>query len=66
MKMGNKVSMIETTLVCPKCENVTSIYRREASQRVFGHKKRLYCWKCKKKINHIELKDYNLKLVVNN
>ena len=32
--------MVETTLVCPKCQNVTSIYRREASQRVFGHKKK--------------------------
>ena len=50
-----KQSMIETRLVCPKCGNIETIYRKEGKQKEYGHLKYFWCYKCKKRINHLEI-----------
>ena len=48
--------IIETFLECEICGNKTSIQRRMANQKKKGHIKHLYCYKCKERTPHIELK----------
>lgn len=55
--MRNKRAVVQTKLVCPKCGNKVEIFRKENKQKKFGHKKLLWCYKCKRMINHIEIKD---------
>ena len=52
---------IQTTLICPECENKVTIWRKENRQRKFGHRKYLWCWKCRKITNHFEIKGENIK-----
>ena len=56
MKIGKK-KFVNTKLICPICNNMTSIYRKVNKQKKFGHRKWLYCWKCKKITNHFEIRD---------
>lgn len=56
------VPIVKTNLWCPKCEKTTSIFRKRNKQKKAGHKKKLYCYTCGKRTNHIELRDYELKL----
>lgn len=46
-----------TELICPFCKNIQTIYRSSGHLKEAGHLKRLYCYKCKKVTNHVELKD---------
>ena len=50
----------QSGLICPECGNTFTIWRRTASQREKYHKKYLYCAKCNKVTNHIELKNMDL------
>ena len=50
-------NVTETNMLCPKCGNIQTIFRRTSKQRKFGHYKKLHCYICKEEHNHIELKD---------
>ncbi len=50
-----KIPFKSTKLVCPKCGTVNTICRKRNKQKKAGHKKWLWCYKCKDTINHIEL-----------
>ena len=58
--MSNKVA--QTSLICPECGNIFKIWRLKCHQRNLYHKKNLFCVKCNKETNHIELKDIDLYL----
>ena len=47
---------VETKLLCPRCRNCTTIFRKASKQKEEGHYKNLYCYICKANLNHIELK----------
>ena len=55
--MNKNVKIIATNLICPICNNIQVIQRRKSRQKSYGHLKLLYCYKCKKYVNHIEIKD---------
>lgn len=55
--MRIKRKVVQTKLICPNCGNEVEIFRKENKQKKFGHKKILWCYKCKRMINHIEIKD---------
>jgi len=55
--MRNGTRIVETRLICPRCNNVQTIYRKASSKRKFGHLKYLWCYKCKRRINHFEICD---------
>ena len=50
--------MVASTLKCTKCNNRTIIWRPVDHKRKKWHLKKLYCYKCKMKINHLELGEY--------
>lgn len=52
IKHRNQVKQIE--LKCPICGNVFPIFRKQSNLKEKGHKKKLWCWKCKKERNFIE------------
>lgn len=47
----------KTRLICPICGNIQTIFRQSNKCREFGHIKTIWCFKCKEKTNHIEIKD---------
>ena len=47
--------MIQTRLICTKCGNIQTIYRKVKHIKPFGHMKKLWCYKCKKEVNHFEI-----------
>ena len=55
--MRIKRKVVQTKLMCPNCKNTVEIFRKENKQKKFGQKKLLWCYKCKRVINHIEIKD---------
>lgn len=50
-----KCKTIETKLICPKCGTVVSIRRKMSKQKAFGHLKKLYCYKCRERVNFFEI-----------
>lgn len=52
-----KRKTVQTKLICPKCDNITTIYRRVNKQKKFGYRKWMYCYKCKKETNHFEIRN---------
>ena len=47
----------ESTLYCINCGNkAMPIQRRRGRQKEKFHRKKLYCWHCKKTVNHVECK----------
>ena len=46
---------IKKTLKCTECGNLIVIHRKLSNNKKEGHLKNLYCIKCKKEVNHIEL-----------
>jgi hypothetical protein len=48
---------ISTNLICPDCGNIFPIQRKQNKQKTLFHRKKFFCYKCKKETNHIELKD---------
>lgn len=55
MRMGKKKFNI-TNCQCPDCSHVINIPRLLGRERENGHKKDLWCIKCKKITTHIEQK----------
>ena len=53
----NKIPAVQTSLICPECGNITSIWRRTGRQKELYHKKKFFCPMCQKELNHIELKN---------
>lgn len=49
--MGKKPS-IRCELICPGCQTTAVIWRGQARSR--GHRKPLYCFKCKRRTLHID------------
>ena len=47
----------KASLICPECGNVFEIVRNRGRQKELFHLKRIYCYKCKREINHIEAKN---------
>lgn len=58
--MKTKRKIVETRLICPQCGNIQKIFRLASKRKNFGHLKALWCFKCKQRINHIEIKDENI------
>jgi len=54
--------VVPTDLICPDCGNVFTIMRKESKQKKEFHRKWLYCPKCHKKSNHIEVRDLDIML----
>lgn len=50
-------NVTQTKLICPDCGNVFPIMRKTCNQKKTFHRKWLYCIKCNKVTNHIEIKD---------
>ena len=48
---------IETTLICPDCGNSFPIRRKSGKQKELCHRKKLYCYICKKETNQVEARD---------
>lgn len=48
---------ILSNLKCGKCNSVFPIQRKKSNQRKIDHIKDLYCFSCKKRTKHIELKE---------
>ncbi len=46
---------VNVVLKCGECSSVQTIRRRKCRRKKQGHKKTLYCIKCQKKTEHIEL-----------
>lgn len=51
---------IPKTLKCSDCGNIVVIHRKMSKNKKAGHLKKLYCIKCRKEVNHIELSTYDL------
>lgn len=50
--------MEQHIFICPRCENKYTLFRPSAHLREKNHKKWLWCYKCKKKTNFIELGNF--------
>lgn len=50
-----KQTMIQTKLVCQKCNNIQIIYRKSSKRKEYGHIKTIWCYKCKQITNHFEI-----------
>ena len=48
--------LVQTELLCPECGNKALIFRRISRQKKYMHRKKLYCFVCKKETNHIEVR----------
>lgn len=48
---------VQTAIQCPECGTVSYIFRQAGKQRKAGHLKKLYCYKCKKDVNQVEVRD---------
>jgi DNA-binding transcriptional regulator YhcF (GntR family) len=53
----SKQNVVQTFLLCPHCNTVHSIFRKTNRQKLIGHYKKFYCYKCKEERNCIELKN---------
>ncbi len=62
----NYNNYVSTDLICPKCGNITTIYRRKGRQKKASHLKYLYCYNCREIINHYEVKDIDTFLLTYN
>ena len=51
MRRLSKSPFVAEDYRCPVCSYVFPVYRNSGMQRPAGHLKRLYCVKCKKKLN---------------
>lgn len=51
------VKHIQTAIQCPICGTVSYIFRKAGKQKKAGHLKKMYCFKCKRDINQVEIKD---------
>lgn len=59
MKNRRKGQQMEQHIFeCPVCNNKYSLFRAKGNLREQNHKKWLYCYKCHKKRNFIELGQY--------
>lgn len=53
--MGHsKAKFVKTYLQCPNCGRIETICRLLGRQKKSGHKKKLYCFTCEKRTNHVE------------
>lgn len=56
----NKIPIVQTAIVCPECGNVSMLWRKAGKQKEIYHKKSFFCIICKRRINHIEVKDIDM------
>ncbi|AGB62636.1 putative LIM-type zinc finger domain containing protein [Bacillus phage phiAGATE] len=55
---SNAKSQVNLTyLECEGCSNIVTIPRKKNKARSKYHTKHMYCYKCKKKVAHIETKE---------
>ncbi len=57
-----KEKIVATSLICLKCQFLFPIFRKMNRQKVRGHRKNLYCPRCKRDRVFLELKDYDKKI----
>ena len=50
-----RAKTVMTELVCPECGNRQVIQRKANKAKPLGHRKWLYCWRCKKQVNFYEI-----------
>ena len=43
---------------CPECGNMQVAYKKSSRRTAEGHKKKMWCWKCKKEINFTQVRYY--------
>lgn len=59
MKNRRKGQQMEQHLFeCPVCHSKYTVFRPKACLREQNHKKKLYCYKCRRKRNFLELGQY--------
>ena len=51
------LNLVQVKLICPECGNKTTIFRKQSKQKEYLHRKSLYCYRCKKETNHIEVRN---------
>lgn len=56
-KRHKSTKMIPSTLICPKCKSKFIVFRSAGRMREQNHKKWLWCYKCKRKYNFIEVRE---------
>lgn len=56
-KRHKGAKMVPSVVVCPKCDTHYTIFRCHGQLREINHKKWMYCYKCKKKYNFIEVRE---------
>lgn len=55
---SNKTKVIQSEFYCTQCGfKGIPIWRKENKKREQGHLKRIFCLKCQKETNHVEIKD---------
>lgn len=56
MAVGTRTVTQQTSLKCCECGQVNTIWRKRSKMKKREHLKKLYCIKCKKEVNHTELR----------
>lgn len=57
MSVSIKTPVVQTELICSECGNRVSIWRKKHKQKEDRHVKTMWCYKCKKETNHIEIRN---------
>ena len=52
-----KIHCTETKLICSKCGNKQNIFRKSSKTKKYGHIKTIWCYKCKDRVEHIEIRN---------
>ena len=53
-------NFVQTAIQCPECGTITYINRKKSLKKKIGHLKKLYCYKCMKEVNQVEVGDTTL------
>lgn len=58
--MKIKKNFVLTDFICPECTNVLTLPRKIGREKELYHQKKMWCFNCKKEINHIELHNIDI------
>ena len=53
------MSVVTSSFYCIKCAHKVPLPRRRGQQREKGHLKRIYCIRCAREINHLEVREFD-------
>lgn len=57
--MKRQVNFTISTFVCTKCNNKQFLPRKMNRPREYEHRKKIYCVKCLKRVNHVEYREFD-------